>query len=212
MKKKIMTLALTAAMAASMGMTAFAGQWVQNTTGWWWQEDNGSYPTSQWKWLDGNKDGIYECYCFDSNGYIYTNTTTPDGYTVNKDGAWTIGNSVQLKYAKDMQNEQQPSSGDQTANDTSATDTSTADKTVYTNEDMVGTFSNSAEDKEDYYEFMIGAGESIGTIYYDVDGDSHVYSFSKVSDNKYRMTSPSRTMTIVDSDTVIINDKTYVRQ
>ena len=35
MKKKIMTLALTAAMAASMGMTAFAGQWVQNTTGWW---------------------------------------------------------------------------------------------------------------------------------------------------------------------------------
>ena len=34
MKKKIMTLVLTAAMAASMGMTAFAGQWVQNTTGW----------------------------------------------------------------------------------------------------------------------------------------------------------------------------------
>ena len=42
MKKKFMTLALTAAMAASMGMTAFAGQWVQNTTGWWWQEDNGN--------------------------------------------------------------------------------------------------------------------------------------------------------------------------
>ncbi|MFQ8776612.1 MAG: hypothetical protein ACLR78_02880 [Roseburia sp.] len=82
MKKKFMTLAPTAAMAASMGMTAFAGQWVQNTTGWWWQEDNGSYPVSQWKWLDGNKDGIYECYAFDSNGYIYTNTTTPDGYTV----------------------------------------------------------------------------------------------------------------------------------
>ena len=70
MKKKFMTLALTAAMAASMGMTAFAGQWVQNTTGWWWQEDNGSYPVSQWKWLDGNKDGIYECYAFDSNGYV----------------------------------------------------------------------------------------------------------------------------------------------
>ena len=83
MKKKIMTLALTAAMAASMGMTAFAGQWVQNTTGWWWQEDNGSYPVSQWKWLDGNNDGIYECYAFDSNGYMYADTTTPDGYTVN---------------------------------------------------------------------------------------------------------------------------------
>ena len=81
MKKKFMTLALTAAMAASMGMTAFAGQWVQNTTGWWWQEDNGSYPVSQWKWLDGNNDGIYECYAFDSNGYMYADTTTPDGYT-----------------------------------------------------------------------------------------------------------------------------------
>ena len=128
-----MTLALTAAMAASMGMTAFAGQWVQNTTGWWWQEDNGSYPVSQWKWLDGNKDGIYECYAFDSNGYMYADTTTPDGYTVNKEGAWTIGNSVQLKFAKDMQNE----SG---SNDNTAADNSTSDNTVYTNEDMVGTF------------------------------------------------------------------------
>ena len=51
MKKKFMTLALTAAMAASMGMTAFAGQWVQNTTGWWWQEDNGSYPSGN-GWME----------------------------------------------------------------------------------------------------------------------------------------------------------------
>ena len=211
MKKKIMTIALTAAMAASMGMTAFAGQWVQNTTGWWWQEDNGSYPASQWKWLDGNKDGIYECYAFDSNGYIYTNTTTPDGYTVNKDGAWTIGNSVQLKYAKDMQNEQQASGDNQTTTDTSS-DTSAANKTVYTNEDMVGTFKINDDEREDYYEFMVGAGDSIAAIYYDNDGESHVYSFSKSGENKYRVTSPSRTMTIVDSDTVIINDKTYVRQ
>ena len=142
MKKKIMTLALTAAMAASMGMTAFAGQWVQNTTGWWWQEDNGSYPVSQWKWLDGNNDGIYECYAFDSNGYMYADTTTPDGYTVNKEGAWTIGNSVQLKFAKDMQNE----SG---SNDNTAADNSTSDNTVYTNEDMVGTFRINDENRED---------------------------------------------------------------
>ena len=127
MKKKIMTLALTAAIAASMGMTAFAGQWVQNTTGWWWQEDNGSYPVSQWKWLDGNNDGIYECYAFDSNGYMYADTTTPDGYTVNKEGAWTIGNSVRLKFAKDMRNE----SG---SNDNNTADNSTSDNTVYTNE------------------------------------------------------------------------------
>ena len=52
MKKKIMTLALTATMAASMGMTAFAGQWVQNTTGWWLQEDNPTrYPSGN-GWME----------------------------------------------------------------------------------------------------------------------------------------------------------------
>lgn len=206
MKKKFMTLALTAAMAASMGMTAFAGQWVQNTTGWWWQEDNGSYPVSQWKWLDGNKDGIYECYAFDANGYMYSNTTTPDGYTVNKDGAWTIGNSVQLKFQKDTQN-------DASANNNSTSNSSdTSDKTVYTNEDMVGTFQINDEDREDYYELMQGAGDSIAAIYYDTDGESHVYSFTKVSDTKYRDSSRSRNLTIVDYDTITVNDRTYIRE
>lgn len=206
MKKKFMTLALTAAMAASMGMTAFAGQWVQNTTGWWWQEDNGSYPVSQWKWLDGNKDGIYECYAFDANGYMYSNTTTPDGYTVNKDGAWTIGDSVQLKFQKDMQNET-------AANDNSTSNSSdSSDKTVYTNEDMVGTFKINDEDRDDYYEFLQGAGDSIAAIYYDTDGESHVYSFTKVSDTKYRDSSRSRSMTIVDYDTITVNDRTYIRE
>ena len=206
MKKKIMTLALTAAMAASMGMTAFAGQWVQNTTGWWWQEDNGSYPVSQWKWLDGNKDGIYECYAFDSNGYMYANTTTPDGYTVNADGAWTIGNSVQLKYQKDM--DSQNNSGNASDNNQS---TSSDDSIVYTNEDMVGTFRINDENREDYFEFMLGAGDSIAAFYYDTDGDTHIYNFSKVSNTKYLDSSNSRNLTIVDYDTIIVNDRTYIR-
>ena len=193
MKKKFMTLALT------------AGQWVQNTTGWWWQEDNGSYPVSQWKWLDGDKNGIYECYSFNANGYMYSNTTTPDGYTVNADGAWTIGNSVQLKFAKDMQNEA-------TDNSSSSNSSDTSDTTVYTNEDMVGTFQINNEDRDDYYELVQGAGDSIAAIYYDTDGESHVYSFAKVNDTKYRDSSNSRTMTIVDYDTIIVNDKTYIRE
>lgn len=204
MKKKFMTLALTAAMAASMGMTAFAGQWVQNTTGWWWQEDNGSYPVSQWKWLDGNQDGTYECYAFDSNGYMYANTTTPDGYTVNADGAWTIGNSVQLKFAKDMQNE--------AADNSSASNSSdTADTTVYTNEDMIGTFQINDENRDDYYELVQGVGDSIAAIYYDTDGETHVYNFAKVNNTKYRDSSRSSTMTIVDYDTITVNDRTYIR-
>lgn len=203
MKKKIMTLALTAAMAASMGMTAFAGQWVQNTTGWWWQEDNGPTGT-QWKWLDGNMMASTECYAFDSNGYMYADTTTPDGYTVNKEGAWTIGNSVQLKFAKDMQNE----SG---SNDNTAADNSTSDNTVYTNEDMVGTFRINDENREDYFEFMLGAGDSIAAFYYDTDGDTIYTTSLKSAIPKYRDSSNSRNLTIVDYDTIIVNDRTYIR-
>lgn len=48
-----------------------------------------------WQWIDGNKDGISECYYFAPNGYIVTNGKTPDGYDVNADGQWTINGVVQ---------------------------------------------------------------------------------------------------------------------
>ena len=47
-------------------------------------------------WLDGNDDGIAECYCFDWEGYLYMNGWTPDGYYVNSDGAWTVNGVVQI--------------------------------------------------------------------------------------------------------------------
>ena len=64
---------------------------------WWYDFGNGDYFKSSWQWIDGNQDGIAECYCFDENGWMYENTTTPDGYTVNENGAWTINNIVQTK-------------------------------------------------------------------------------------------------------------------
>ena len=105
---------------------------------------------------------------------------------------------------KDMQNE----SG---SNDNTAADNSTSDNTVYTNEDMVGTFRINDENREDYFELMLGAGDSIAAFYYDTDGDTHIYSFSKVSNTKYRDSSNSRNLTIVDYDTIIVNDRTYIR-
>lgn len=36
-----------------------------------------------------------ECYAFDREGWMYADTTTPDGYTVNSDGAWTVNGAVQ---------------------------------------------------------------------------------------------------------------------
>lgn len=99
MKKRLLTVAAVAVMSAMMSMTAFAGMgsWQQNETGWWWQRTDGSYPASEWKWIDGNGDGTVESYYFDQNGYLITNATTPDGYTVNADGAWVQDGVVQKR-------------------------------------------------------------------------------------------------------------------
>ena len=73
--------------------------WVkgEGKNAWWFDFGNGDYFKSSWQWIDGNQDGIAECYCFDENGWMYENTITPDGYSVNENGAWTVSNIVQTK-------------------------------------------------------------------------------------------------------------------
>ena len=90
MKKAIAIVIATATMA-SQAMPTFAAEWKQNEIGYWYQEDNGSYPTNSWKWINGR------CYYFDSNGYMLASTTTPDGYTVDATGAWTVNGVVQTQ-------------------------------------------------------------------------------------------------------------------
>ena len=98
MKKAIAIVIATATMA-SQAMPTFAAEWKQNEIGYWYQEDNGSYPTNSWKWINGR------CYYFDSNGYMLANTTTPDGYTVDcyrcLDSKWC---STDTKYRTDIKN------------------------------------------------------------------------------------------------------------
>ena len=50
--------------------TAQAG-WVkgQSKNAWRYDFGNGNYYKSSWQWVDGNHDGIAECYCFDENGW-----------------------------------------------------------------------------------------------------------------------------------------------
>ena len=97
--KKIVMMMAAAAMTAAMAMTAMAapfGSWQQNENGWWWQRTDGSYPVSEWKWIDGNGDGTAESYYFDQNGYLAANTVV-DGYSVNQDGAWVKNGVVQKR-------------------------------------------------------------------------------------------------------------------
>ena len=75
--------------------------WVkgENKNAWWYDLGNGNYYKSSWQWIDGNHDGIAECYCFDENGWMFENAITPDRFTVNENGAWTVDNIVQTKSA-----------------------------------------------------------------------------------------------------------------
>lgn len=105
MMKRIWKLVLTiCVLTACMASTAFAAGWTtgqgENSSRWWYDLGNEQYygnATSEveWQWLDGNRDGIAECYAFDSDGWMYAETATPDGYIVNADGAWTVDGTVQ---------------------------------------------------------------------------------------------------------------------
>ena len=94
--KKHISLFLGMALSLGCTMTAFAGEWQQPSEGTWkWKNDDSTYAANGWYWLDGNQDGIAECYYFNEGGTLLTNTTTPDLYTVNGDGQWTVNGVVQ---------------------------------------------------------------------------------------------------------------------
>ena len=95
---KIAKLAVASvALTLALSFTAFAGTWrlgESRPDSWWYDYGNGQYPSNTWLWLDGNKDGISECYYFDQAGYLLTNTVTPDNCRVNQSGAWVDGNGT----------------------------------------------------------------------------------------------------------------------
>lgn len=82
MKYKLTMLII---LVLSVGLTfpSYAAEWQHdNVGGWWYQEDDGSYPVEIWKEIQG------KWYYFNSAGYLLTDTITPDGYHVGNDGAW----------------------------------------------------------------------------------------------------------------------------
>ena len=93
----VRTAAISAALCIAMPLSAFAGTWKNDANGRWYQFDDGSYPKNQWVWIDTDQDGMSESFYFDANGYLLRDTTTPDGYQVNKIGAWVVGGEVRQK-------------------------------------------------------------------------------------------------------------------
>ena len=87
--RKIVATAAIAALSVSMfAGTVIAGQFKTDEKGVWYENDDGTFPKSVWQWIDIDGDGKYLCYGFDENGYVYSGTTTPDGYTTAADGSW----------------------------------------------------------------------------------------------------------------------------
>lgn len=92
--KKFCLFVTTLTISTLLIFPSWAGQWQQTEAGWWYQNDDGSSPTDQWLDIDGKQ------YYFDSNGYILTNTTTPDGYQVGADGAWIENSNSTIEEPK----------------------------------------------------------------------------------------------------------------
>ena len=58
--------------------------WKQDDKGWWVERSDGSYLVNEW--FQSSASGLW--YYMGADGYMLTNTTTPDGYFVNSDGVW----------------------------------------------------------------------------------------------------------------------------
>ena len=104
-KKKIAAFMVAATMIMGSSMTAIAAQWTQEGATWKYQQADGTYCNNTWKWIDG------KCYYFDGNGYMLSNTTTPDGYQVDASGAWVVNGVVQTQGTSATTNSAYPLAG-----------------------------------------------------------------------------------------------------
>lgn len=88
-----------AAAACLAASPAMAGDWKkgtgENADSWWYDLGSGKWARG-WEWIDGDNDGVAEKYYFDQNGWLLTGTVTPDGFTVNAEGAWVDGGNVRI--------------------------------------------------------------------------------------------------------------------
>lgn len=87
-KKQIITGILAASLVMGSAMPVLAAEgWKQNTTGWWYEYDDGTYVVNAWKFINN------EWYFFDQNGYMSRGWVLDNNtwYFCNADGAMQSG-------------------------------------------------------------------------------------------------------------------------
>lgn len=87
MRKHFLLIAILVVNLSMLKPFTSLADWEKNATGWWYQENDRSYPLNCWKEIKG------KWYYFNQDGYMSSNTVTPDGYRVGADGAWIQSNS-----------------------------------------------------------------------------------------------------------------------
>lgn len=96
MKRKMGIAIMAALLTMAVSVPAFAGYWYADRyEDWYYTNDDGTYPTNGWYWINE------KCYYFKDNT-ICRNTITPDGYTVDETGAWTVNGVVQIKQGENL--------------------------------------------------------------------------------------------------------------
>lgn len=89
--KKLATATLTLVLAAAMSMTSWAGAWKQDNNGWWYENDDQSYPKNSWQQIGGT------WYYFGADGYMYYSTWMQSGnqwYYLLDSGAMAVNQWV----------------------------------------------------------------------------------------------------------------------
>ena len=102
MKRRLTAILLTAMTVLAVGSTAYAGRWHKDGQGWWYENDDGSYPAGGYETVEGRK------YFFGKDGYMLHDTegnTRPftDVYNVIYDNDQT-GSSVSSTVRSDSTN------------------------------------------------------------------------------------------------------------
>jgi len=120
MKKRLHFVLGTVLTMMVVPTLTFAGQWKQDSAGWKYQNDDGTYisnawhqdPDGRWYYLDASGIMLHDQwvegkYYLDSSGAMLVNSITPDGYTVGEDGARmgetaTLSNGYDNVYSEDV--------------------------------------------------------------------------------------------------------------
>lgn len=97
MKQRFKLLLTSFGFTLAINGIAFAGTWEQDSSGWRYQNDDGSYVKDTQIWLDGDHDEIYQKFDFDSEGYCYMNETGHGNEEYNENGEWIYHGTVQTK-------------------------------------------------------------------------------------------------------------------